>query len=150
MKYPSRVIGIGAFPTLLGSGTIELVRSPTTGNPTRMAAEQLIAELGITPASVEDSIGLVMPRILCTLVNEASFALMEGLAEPDDIDTAMRLGTNYPYGPIEWADRVGAKHVFAVMKALHRFFEEDRYRSAPLLQMAAMRNSPFVKSIGIG
>ncbi len=150
LKYPSRVIGIGAFPTLLGSGTIELVRSPTTGNPTRMAAEQLIAELGITPASVEDSIGLVMPRILCTLVNEASFALMEGLAEPDDIDTAMRLGTNYPYGPIEWADRVGAKHVFAVMKALHRFFEEDRYRSAPLLQMAAMRNSPFVKSIGIG
>ena len=146
LKYPSRVIGIGAFPTLLESGTIELVRSPTTGNPTSMAAEQLIAALGKTSASVQDSVGLVMPRILCALVNEACFALMEGLAEPDDIDTAMKLGTNYPHGPLEWGRRVGPKHVFAVMKALHTFFEEDRYRCAPLLHMAALRNSPLERT----
>ncbi|MBI5471986.1 MAG: 3-hydroxybutyryl-CoA dehydrogenase [Ignavibacteriae bacterium] len=148
LKYPSRLIGIGAFPTLLDSGTIELVQSPTTGNPARVAAEQLVAMLEMHVALVEDSVGLVMPRILCSLINEACFALAEQLAEPEDIDTAMKLGTNYPCGPFEWAERIGAKHVLAVMKALHRFYEEDRYRSAPLLQMAALRNMSLRKMNG--
>ena len=54
---------------------------------------------------VQDRTGMVMPRILCMLINEAAFALMENIASPSDIDTAMKLGTNYPFGPVEWADR---------------------------------------------
>jgi 3-hydroxybutyryl-CoA dehydrogenase len=86
---------------------------------------------------VQDSVGLVMPRILCALANEACFAIMEGVAEANDIDTAMKLGTNYPSGPVVWAGRIGWSQVLAVLKGLHGYFGEDRYRPAPLLQRMA-------------
>lgn len=140
LKHPERLIGIGAFPTLLGGSLIEFATSGSTGSVTREAAEQFAASLGKSVAFVQDSIGLVMPRILCMLVNEACFAMMERVAEGPDIDMAMKLGTNYPSGPVEWAERIGAKHVHAVVSALHRHFGEERYRCASLLRKAALGN----------
>jgi 3-hydroxybutyryl-CoA dehydrogenase len=85
---------------------------------------------------------MVMPRILCMLINEASFALMEEVASPADLDTAMKLGTNYPRGPIEWADRIGIRQVVSVLRALHADLGEERYRISPLLQLMA-RGEPW-------
>ena len=141
VKYPSRLTGIGAFPTLLEHQLIEFSKSHLSGNMASGTAQEFAASLGKSAIFVKDSAGLVLPRILCALVNEACFAIMEGAAEAPAIDTAMKLGTNYPHGPVEWAERIGAKHVQAVMLALHKHFGEDRYRSAPLLQKAALRGT---------
>ena len=72
------------------------------------------------------------------LINEAAFALMEQIASPEDIDVAMKLGTNYPFGPIEWGKQIGFKNVIAVIEALHEDLQEDRYRTAPLLKQLAL------------
>jgi 3-hydroxybutyryl-CoA dehydrogenase len=85
---------------------------------------------------------MVMPRILCMLINEAYFAMMEGVADDAAIDTAMKLGTNYPRGPVEWARKIGLVHVVAVLHALQGYFGEDRYRCAPLLTREAQRIGP--------
>jgi 3-hydroxybutyryl-CoA dehydrogenase len=137
LRHPGRLVGIGALPSLLEGGLIEFATSPVTDEPALKAAEQFARDLGKESANVQDSVGLVLPRILCMLVNEAYFALSENVALPDDIDTAMKLGTNYPFGPVEWAERIGVRHVLAVVGALHRTLGEDRYRAAPMLQKAA-------------
>ncbi len=137
LRHPQRLVGIGALPSLLEGGLIEFAYSPVTDESALKAAEQFARDLGKESARVQDSMGLVLPRILCMLVNEAYFALTENVTLPDDIDTAMKLGTNYPFGPVEWAERIGVRQVYAVMTALHRTLGEDRYRAAPLLQKAA-------------
>ncbi len=137
LHHPQRLVGIGALPSLLEGGLMEFAFSSVTDESALKAADQFARDLGKESAHVQDSVGLVLPRILCMLVNEAYFALTENVALPDDIDTAMKLGTNYPFGPVEWADRIGVCQVLAVMMALHRTLGEDRYRAAPLLQKAA-------------
>lgn len=138
---PARLIGIGALPTLLEGSLVEFAPSPLTDEATLVAAREFAGALEKEAALVQDSVGLVLPRILCMLTNEAAFALMEGVAGGADIDTAMKLGTNYPRGPIEWAERIGPRHVLAVVTALHRHFGEERYRVAPLLRRAARYGS---------
>ncbi len=137
LRHPQRLVGIGAIPSLLEGGLIEFAFSSLTDEATLKGAGQFAKDLGKESAQVQDSIGLVLPRILCMLVNEAYFALTENVALPDDIDTAMKLGTNYPFGPVEWAERIGVRHVYAVVTALQRTLGEDRYRAAPMLQKAA-------------
>jgi 3-hydroxybutyryl-CoA dehydrogenase len=137
LKHPSRLAGIGAFPTLLQGSLLECVTTAQTAADVRSAAEAFASTLGKSAVFVEDSVGMVMPRILCMLINEAYFAMMEGVADDAAIDTAMKLGTNYPHGPVEWAQRIGLPHVVAVLNALQRYFGEDRYRCAPLLMKAA-------------
>jgi 3-hydroxybutyryl-CoA dehydrogenase len=137
LRHPQRLMGIGALPSLLEGGLIEFARSSVTDEGVLKSADQFAKQLGKESAHVQDSVGLVLPRILCMLVNEAYFALTENVALPDDIDTAMRLGTNYPLGPVEWAERLGVQQVQAVMMALHRTLGEDRYRVAPMLQRTA-------------
>jgi 3-hydroxybutyryl-CoA dehydrogenase len=137
VRHPQRLVGIGALPSLLEGGLIEFAFTPVTDESPLKAADQFAKDLGKESARILDSVGLVLPRILCTLVNEAYFALTENVALPDDIDTAMKLGTNYPFGPVEWADRMGARQVLAVVTALHHTLGEDRYRPAPMLQRTA-------------
>lgn len=93
---------------------------------------------------MQDEVGLVYARILSLIINEAAFGLMEGIASPQDIDTAMRQGTNYPMGPLEWADTVGVDDIVAVLNGLHREIGEDRYRPAPLL-----RKLLYAKRLGL-
>ena len=138
---PRRVIGIGALPSLLDGGLMEFAPSALTDEETLASAKEFAAALEKEPAVVQDSVGLVLPRILCMLANEACFARMEGVSSGEDIDTAMRLGTNYPRGPMEWAERIGARQVLAVVAALHASYGEDRYRPAPFLRKAAFYGS---------
>lgn len=140
VRHPARLVGIGAFPTLIAGSLIEYVAGHHTDSASRASAERFAEQLGKAAVFVEDSVGVVMPRILCMIVNEAYFALLEQVAKPDAIDTAMKLGTNYPRGPLEWAHAIGLKHVVAVMEALQRYYGEDRYRCAPLLWKAAQQS----------
>ena len=140
IRTPRRLIGLGALPTLLEGSLVELVASPAADAKIVASVTGFFESLGKEVSLVKDSIGLVMPRVLCTLANEAYFAMMEGVAAGQDIDTAMKLGTNYPAGPVERAGRIGLGSVCAVLSALHRHFGEERYRLAPSLQQAACAN----------
>ena len=86
---------------------------------------------------VGDAPGLVLGRIVCQIVNEAHFAVGEGVATAEDVDIAMRLGFNWPRGPFEWAEAIGPARVVSVLDALRSELGEERYRVAPLLRRAA-------------
>ena len=83
---------------------------------------------------VADQVGLVTPRVICMIINEAYCTLEEGTASRQDIDRAMKLGTNYPNGPFEWCERIGAENVIRVLEALYHETKEERYRVCDLLK----------------
>jgi len=129
-----RVVGFAALPPLQKGQAVELATTPWTEAPALDQAGEFFRSVGLEPAVVPDGPGLVFPRILCMIINEAAFALMEGVASAEDIDTAMKLGTNYPLGPLEWADQIGLDQVLGVLEGLQAEYGEDRYRPAPLLR----------------
>ena len=98
------------------------------------AAERLFKSLGKETARVKDASGLTFPRILSLIINEAARALEEGVASAEEIDIAMKLGVNYPQGPLRWADQIGLDEVLAVLEGLERETGDDRYRPATLLK----------------
>jgi 3-hydroxybutyryl-CoA dehydrogenase len=134
LNRPSRLVGFATFASLKHSELIELACALQTAPAYLDKAERLIASLGKESEVVVDEVGLVFPRILAMIVNEAAFALMEEIASAEDIDVAMQKGTNYPLGPLTWADEAGLDDIFAVLRGLHRDVGEDRYRPAPLLR----------------
>jgi 3-hydroxybutyryl-CoA dehydrogenase len=131
---PERVVGWGAVPPLEAGGLIELAAGLQTGAAALETAESFCAALGLASVRVPDGPGLVRARVVCCLVNEAAGALGEGVASADDIDTAMRLGTNYPRGPLAWGDLIGLDVVHAVLAGLQAEYGPERYRPAPLLR----------------
>lgn len=137
LKYPKRVIGMSAMPTLLSQKLVEVASSLHTDREMLSKAQNFFMKLGKEVSVVEDRVGMVMPRILCMIINEAFFAVMEGIASPQDIDTAMKLGTNYPLGPLEWAEKMGTHQVYSVLHAIHHDLNEERYRIAPMLKQMA-------------
>lgn len=104
---------------------------------TTHALELLRLVLPLDIEVVADRVGLVSMRVLAMIINEAAFALMEGVANAGDIDTAMKLGTNYPKGPLAWADAIGIDDVLAVLQALYEEYQEERYRPCVLLKQYA-------------
>lgn len=145
IRYPRRLIGFSALPTLLSQKLIEFAPSPSTGREYLLQAQEFFIRLGKEISVVQDRIGMVLPRILCMLINEAYFALQEGVATPEDIDVAMKLGTNYPSGLVEWGDRIGMRQVYAVLKTLQNDLAEDRYRIAPLLRQVSSISSDVIR-----
>lgn len=129
-----RVVGFGALSPLKKGSLIELTAALQSDSASLGKTQQFFTRLGLETAIVQDSVGLVLPRIVCSLVNEAAYALMEGVAQPRDIDTAMKLGTNYPRGPLEWGDVIGLDIVLAVLRGLFDEYGEEHYRPAPLLK----------------
>ncbi len=128
------IVGFGALPPLKKDNLIELAAGLETDPSTLGKVQSFFQGLGLETAVVEDSVGLVLPRIVCCLVNEAAYALMEGVAPAHDIDTAMKLGTNYPHGPLGWGDLIGLDVVLAILRGLFDEYGEDHYRPAPLLK----------------
>jgi len=113
---------------------IEIIRGLQTSDATYQAVAGLAKRFGKTVVTSKDSPGFIVNRILIPLLNEACFALQEGLASPEDIDTAVRLGLNHPMGPLTLADFVGLDTCLAIAEVLHRELGEDKYRPAPLLR----------------
>jgi 3-hydroxybutyryl-CoA dehydrogenase len=124
IKKPERLAGFATFYPLKDRKLIELA----------VQAEQLFKSLGKDTVRVKDAPGLTFPRILSLIINEAARSLEEGVASADEIDVAMRLGVNYPQGPLKWADQIGVDEVLAVLEGLQRETGDDRYRPAPLLK----------------
>jgi 3-hydroxybutyryl-CoA dehydrogenase len=130
-------VGFHVLPPLEDSALVELTRLPTTQRFAAEAAEEFFAQLGFLAEWVEDAPGLVLGRIVCQLVNEAAFAIGEGVGSPDDVDTGLTLGLSHPRGPVAWSEAIGLDHVLAVLDALWEERREERYRAAPLLRRAA-------------
>lgn len=141
VQHPRRLVGLAALPSFLEGSLVELSVTGATDEKSAGAVIDLFRSLGKETAMVADTVGMVLPRIACMLANEAYFAMMEGVAPAREIDTAMKLGTNYPRGPVEWAGKIGLDQVQAVLAALHATFGEDRYRVAPLL-LRSVHESP--------
>ncbi len=131
-------VGFVALPSVREALLVELVAGRSTAPEALAAAGRHFAGLGKHVECVAgDAPGLVLGRILCQIVNEAHFAVQEGVATVEDVDTAMRLGFNWPRGPFEWAEAIGPSRVVACLDALHAELGEERYRVAPALRRAA-------------
>ncbi len=90
--------------------------------------------LNVKPIRVQDRVGMVTPRVVSMIINEAYFTVMEGTAEKEDIDIAMKLGTNYPEGPFSWLEKIGIEHVYELLDALYEDTHDERYKICPLLK----------------
>lgn len=131
---PGQVVGFGALPSAAAPALVEIAPGMESTESATTAVAQLFEASGREVARVRDDAGLVLARILCLIVNEAAAMLMEGAATARDVDTAMKLGTNYPHGPLEWADLLGVDFVYATLAGLRIEQDEDRYRPCPLLR----------------
>jgi 3-hydroxybutyryl-CoA dehydrogenase len=127
-------VGFHALPPLDEAQLVELTRSSLTSDGVAGQVESFFNSLGKHVEWVNDTPGMVLGRIVCQLVNEACFALAEGVGSAADIDTAMKLGYNYPRGPLEWADLIELDQVLATLDALFEDRHEERYRASPLLR----------------
>jgi 3-hydroxybutyryl-CoA dehydrogenase len=127
-------VGFHALPPLERGALVELTRGPDSQQAAVGAAERFFATLGLHTAWVGDAPGLVLGRIACQLVNEAAFAVGEGVGSPADVDAGVVHGLNHPRGILAWGDAIGLDHVLATLDALFGEYREERYRAAPLLR----------------
>lgn len=134
------LIGMNTLPTFIRRGLLEW---STLSDTTKTKGEEIAAALQLPVEWIDDRTGMVTPRIILMLINEACYTLQEGTAGMEDIDQGMKLGTNYPYGPFEWADRIGIAHVHRILEALHQDTGDERYRISPLLRRQYLMNKPF-------
>lgn len=134
VKRPERIVGFATFFPLKERKLVELAGGLRTSEPSMAQAEQLFQSLGKETVRVKDSAGLTFPRILSLIINEAARSLEEGVATAEEIDVAMRLGVNYPQGPLRWADQIGLDEIVAVLEGLQCETGDDRYRPAGLLK----------------
>lgn len=105
--------------------------------------DAVMNRLGWNYKTVDDRAGMITPRILCMIINEACYTLQEGTASMQDIDISMKLGTNYPFGPFEWADKIGVRNVYEVLDAIYTDTRDERYKICPLLKMKYLKEERF-------
>nr|WP_244311098.1 3-hydroxybutyryl-CoA dehydrogenase [Roseomonas mucosa] len=130
---PGRFIGMHFFNPVPVMKLVEVIRGIATEEATVRAVEALAKRLGKTVASAEDYPGFIVNRILLPMINEAVTALQEGVGDVVSIDTAMKLGTNQPMGPLELADFIGLDTCLSIMRVLHEGLGDSKYRPSPLL-----------------
>src|SRR5580765_140031 len=133
-QRPDRVIGMHFFNPVAVLELVEVVRGSETSDETAEAVTELARELGKTPAVANDFPGFVSNRILMPYINEAVWALHEGVAEPEAIDTIAKLGFAHPMGPLALADLIGLDTCVAIMEVLRDGFGEERFEPCPLLR----------------
>lgn len=132
----SHFFGFCGLPTFLNRELLEVSMLKESDLP---FLDEISKQLNTKYARVADSVGLVTPRIICMIINEAYYTVEEGTATRADVDLAMKLGTNYPYGPFEWGQKIGLGNVYDLLKAVHAATQDERYLICPLLKQEAGR-----------
>lgn len=133
-KRPENVIGMHFMNPVPIMQLVELIRGAATSDATYQTTRALSEKMGKTTVVSKDFPGFIVNRILIPMLNEACFALMEGVGSVQDIDTAMKLGTNQPMGPLQLADFIGLDTVLYIAEVLHKGLGDDKYRPCPLLR----------------
>lgn len=127
-------IGMHFFNPVPVMALVEVIRGRATGNDTFATTMELCERLGKKPVGVNDAPGFVSNRVLMPMINEAAYAVMEGVATPEAVDAVMKLGMNHPMGPLELADLIGLDVCVDIMEVLYRGLGNDKYAACPLLK----------------
>lgn len=146
---PELVVGMHFMNPVPIMKLVEVIRAKSTNDSTFDATFKLAENLNKVPVLVNDFPGFVSNRILLPMLNEAMFCVMEGVAEPEVVDTVMKLGMSHPMGPLTLADFIGLDTCLAIMEVLHRDLDDDKYRPCPLL-IEMVRNGKLGKKSGEG
>lgn len=131
---PEKFIGMHFFNPVPVLDLVEVIRGLETSDETHETISTLAERLGKTPVEVQDYPGFAANRILLPMINEAVYCVMEGVAEPEDVDTVMKLGMNHPMGPLALADLIGLDTCLHIMEVLQQGLGDDKYRPCPLLK----------------
>ncbi|MCX6352323.1 MAG: 3-hydroxyacyl-CoA dehydrogenase family protein [Bacteroidetes bacterium] len=130
-KLECNLIGMNLLPTFINRSLKEV--SIFDKDKTEKA-EAIFTQLNWQTQWVDDRVGMVTPRVIFMIINEAFYTLQEGTASEKDIDISMKLGTNYPFGPFEWSDKIGIKTIYETLEAIYQDTNEGRYKICPLLK----------------
>jgi 3-hydroxybutyryl-CoA dehydrogenase len=141
-KVKCRLFGINALPTFLVQSKWEVSMYRKFETP---ELQKVMQTLGIDYLPVEDRVGMIKPRVIFMIINEACYTLQEGTATIEDIDMAMKLGTNYPFGPFEWCDKIGIDSVFETLAAMYEDTKDERYKICPLLKTKYLKGETFYR-----
>lgn len=141
-KIKCCLFGFNAIPHFISNPILEISLYRKFEMP---KLETCMAQLGLAFLPVEDRVGLIKPRVIFMIINEACYTLQEGTASIEDIDLSMKLGTNYPFGPFEWCDKIGIGYVFETLFSLYDDTKDERYKICPLLKTKYLRNETFYK-----
>jgi 3-hydroxybutyryl-CoA dehydrogenase len=133
-KYPERIVGAALYPTFAVAKGVEISKTNFTSDQNFNKVKKLFENLNKQVYEAKDRPGMISMRIISMIINEAYLVLQEGTSNNKDIDTAMKLGTNYPYGPIEWSEKIGVDLIYNILKSMSEEFGDDRYRITPLLK----------------
>jgi 3-hydroxybutyryl-CoA dehydrogenase len=133
-KRPASVIGMHYFNPVPAMRLVEIIRGIATAQSTFDFVRELAVRHGKTPVEVRNYPGFVSNRVLCPMLNEAIFALYEGVGSVEAIDTVMKLGMNHPMGPLELADFIGLDTLLSILEVLYEGFKDSKYRPCPLLR----------------
>jgi len=134
-QLPAGSVRFNGWPGFLAGKTVEMFSENTDD---KRKAEEIFSSLNKKIEWVKDIPGFISGRVVSMIINEAFFALEEKVSSKEEIDIAMKLGTNYPFGPFEWAEKIGLKNIFDLLSSLAK--EEDRYIPAPLLKAEALHS----------
>jgi 3-hydroxybutyryl-CoA dehydrogenase len=140
VKKPCTLIGFNGLPSLFNRPVLEVSLCDKRSESKLI---EVCNELGTEFLIVADRVGMVTPRIICMIINEACYTLQEQTAGIEDIDLGMKLGTNYPKGPFEWANLIGIENVYKLLQAVYDDTKDERYKVCPLLNTKYLKGEEF-------